>query len=142
MKEILFDMLSHYGLSEIDGPLNNEHILEFFKEIGYDWVKDENTSWCAACVNYFAKKNGYVGSGKLDARSFLKVGEAVDKPETGDVIVLWRESKSSWKGHVGLYISENEKFVYVLGGNQSGDQVNISMYSKTRVLGYRRLAKI
>lgn len=46
MNEILTEMLSNYGLSEITGDKHNPEILAFFAEIGFDWVKDDET----ACV--------------------------------------------------------------------------------------------
>ncbi len=140
MEELLLEMLKMYGLKEIVGPEHNEEIVEFFKEIGFDWVKDDETAWCSASLNYFCKKLGYERSGKLDARSWLKVGTKIDTPQIGDVIVLWRNSPQAWEGHVGLYISEDNGLIYILGGNQS-NMLNISLYNKNRVLGYRRLKK-
>jgi len=141
MQDLLLDMLSHYGLSEIDGPLNNPHILEFFHEIGYTGVDSEETAWCSSSLNYFAKHNGYERSGKLDARSWLKVGDKITEPKLGDVVVFWRNKPDSWEGHVALYINSNDKFIWVIGGNQS-NQINVTAYSKDKLLGYRRLKKI
>lgn len=141
MQDLLLDMLSHYGLSEIDGPSNNPHIIEFFHDIGYEWVKDENVAWCSASLNYFAKQNGYERSGKLDARSWLKVGETVTEPQVGDVVVFWRNKPDGWEGHVALYINSNDKLIWCLGGNQ-GNSLSVSAYPKNRLLGYRRLKKI
>ena len=140
MTEILTEMLSHYGLSEIAGGQHNPEILEFFKDIGFDWVKDDETAWCSASLNYFAKKHYFERSGKLDARSWLKVGELVLEPELGDVVVFWRESPESWKGHVGLYINHNDKYIWTLGGNQN-NSISIVAYPRERLLGYRRLRK-
>jgi len=39
-----------------------------------------------------------------------------------------------------MYVRETEKFIWVLGGNQS-DQVNIRPYAKSRLLTIRRLNK-
>jgi len=39
---------------------------------------------------------------------------------------------------VGIYINEANGFINVLGGNQS-DQVKISSFGKTNLLGYRKL---
>ena len=141
MNEILEEMLTNYGLSEIEGGQHNPQILEFFAEIGFDWVRDDETSWCSAAINFFAKRHGYQRSGALDARSWLKVGEIVLEPKLGDIVVFWRESKESWKGHVGVYINSNAKYVWVLGGNQS-NSITVAPYQKDRLLGYRRLKKI
>ncbi len=98
---------------------------------------------CSAALNYFCKKLGYKRSGKLDARSWLKVGKVVKVPETGDIVVLWRDNINSWQGHVGLYISEDKSTdrIYVLGGNQD-NMISIKPYHKSRVLGYRKIEKI
>jgi hypothetical protein len=31
------------------------------------------------------------------------VGTKVAYPEPGDIVVFWRESPQSWKGHVGIF---------------------------------------
>jgi uncharacterized protein (TIGR02594 family) len=141
MKELLLEILRHYGMQEVSGPKANPHILEFFAEIGYSWVKDDDTAWCSAALNYFCKKLDYERSGKLDARSWLNVGVEVTTPELGDVVIYWRNKKESWEGHVGLYISEENGLIWTLGGNQSNG-LNISLYNKNKVLGYRKLNKL
>lgn len=140
MNEILHDMLTNYGLSEIVGPQHNPEIVKFFAEIGFN-IKDDETSWCSAALNFFAMRHGYERSHSLAARSWLKVGELVLEPQLGDVVVFWRNKPDSWEGHVALYINDNEKYVYCLGGNQS-NALNIAAYPKDRVLGYRRLRKL
>ena len=141
MNEILIEFLKNYGLSEIDGPLSNPSIMEFFEELGFDWVTDDSTAWCSAALNFFCKRHGYERSGALDARSWLKVGTIVLTPQLGDIVVFWRGSYSDWRGHVGLYVNHNEKYVWTLGGNQD-NSINITAYSRDKLLGYRRLNKI
>ena len=143
MQEILNEMLKNYGLKEVTGSQHNPSILAMFSEIGFDWVKDDETAWCSASLNYFCKKLGYERSGALDARSWLKMPIHVIKPSLGDIVVLWRDKIDSWKGHVGLYISEDKarKRIYVCGGNQA-DMISISSYPIERVLGYRQVKKI
>jgi uncharacterized protein (TIGR02594 family) len=141
MQEILNEMLKMYGLKEIVGKENNPQILAMFAEIGFDYVKDEDTAWCSAALNYFCKKLGYERSGALDAKSWLKMPIKVLQPELGDIVVFWRESPTSWKGHVGLFIAQDLNKVWVLGGNQ-GDMLCIAAYPRDRVLGYRQVHKI
>jgi uncharacterized protein (TIGR02594 family) len=141
MQDLLLEMLSQYGLSEYAGSNHNPEILAMFDEIGFDWIDDDETAWCSACLNYFCKKLGYERSGKLDARSWLRMPIHVLKPTLGDIVVLWRDSPTSWKGHVGLFISQRANVIYVLGGNQ-GNQISIMPYSTSRVLGYRQVHKI
>ena len=130
-----------FGLRELPGEENNPIIMQFFREIGHSYVQGDETAWCSAFINYIAKVNGYEYSGALNARSWLKTGTEVMIPNVGDVVVLWRESKDSWKGHVGLYVNQVGSYVNVLGGNQN-NSVNISVYPLSRVLGYRVLNKI
>ncbi|MGB1294859.1 MAG: TIGR02594 family protein [Flavobacteriales bacterium] len=130
---------SQFGVKEIKGKQDNPEVLKYFDEMGLDGsrLKDE-TSWCSAFMNWVAMNSELEPSGELTARSWLKVGWEVKEPILGDVVVFWRESPQSWKGHVGLFIRETKHFIYVLGGNQS-NQVKISAYNKTQLLQYRRL---
>ncbi len=133
---------------EIQGlEKNTPEIVNFFKEIGHSWVKTDETAWCAAFVNYVLKTAGFPYTGKLNARSFIEIGEAVSVPkplgssnEFVDLVILWRESPASWKGHVGFFIKERENLIYTLGGNQS-NQIKISAYDRGRLLQYRRIYK-
>lgn len=138
MKHLL-TALSQFGIHEIAGNQDNPEVLKYFDGLGFDgtYLKDE-TSWCAAFVNWCLKEGGKPYLRKLNARSLLQVGEPVDKPQLGDIVVLWRESKQSWKGHVGFYISEDDNNVNLLGGNQ-GNRVCILPFNKYRVLQYRRV---
>lgn len=139
---LMHKALSEYGVKEIVGSNDNLRIIKYFNEIGFDGskLKDE-TAWCSAFANWVAKTAGYEHSGKLNARSWLKVGASTNTPSIGDVVVLWREDPNSWKGHVGFFVKETQNFVYVLGGNQ-GNMVCIKAYPKSRVLDYKKLARI
>lgn len=141
MEKLLLGILKHYGTKEIFGPKANPYILAMFAEIGYAWIQSDETAWCSACLNYFCKKLGYERSGKLDARSWLKVGTEIMVPQLGDVVIYWRNKINSWEGHVGLYISEDNGLIYTLGGNEE-NMLKINPYYKNKVLGYRRLNKI
>lgn len=129
--------LSQVGIKEIVGKRHNPEVLKFFATIG-EWVKDDETAWCSAFVNWVMIKAGKEYSGKLNARSWLNVGVKVDNPLVGDVVVLWRESPSSWKGHVGFFVREQGNFIYILGGNQN-NQVCVQAYQKNKLLEYRRV---
>ena len=131
--------LTQYGIKEIVGEENNPEVVKYFESVGFGSLGDE-TAWCSAFMNWIALEAGLEISGKLTARSWLAMGDTIEDPQPGDVVILWRESPSSWKGHVGLYINEDDNFIYILGGNQS-NQVRISPYKKSRLLGYRRLKK-
>lgn len=130
--------LTQVGIKEIVGRKHNPEVLKYFKEIGHSWVKDDETAWCSAFANWICKKAGLPYTGKLNARSWLKVGQRVSKPKLGDVVIFWRDNPNSWKGHVAFFVRETKNWVYVLGGNQN-NQVKISAYPKHRLLQYRRL---
>lgn len=133
--------LSQYGLKEMPGVADNPVILQMAKDAGFKDYDHDSISWCSMFTNWTAFKAGYQRSNSLAARSWLTIGVSTDKPELGDIVVLWRDSPQSWKGHVGFFIREDTKYVYMLGGNQ-GDMVNIEDFDKNRVLDYRRLSKI
>ena len=141
MNDLLIEVLRHYGLKEMFGPQANPFILAMFSSIGYDWVQDDETAWCSAALNYFCKKLGYERSGKLDARSWLKMPVLVLKPEIGDIVVLWRDNADSWRGHVGLFINWDTDKIWILGGNQQ-NMIGINAYPRDRILGFRQTKKI
>ena len=129
--------LQKLGIKELKGREHNPLIVDMFRLVTGKAFPDE-VSWCAAFVGACLEENGLRSSGRLAARSYLSFGYHVETPRIGDIVVLWRESRSSWKGHVGFYAGETSLFIKVLGGNQS-DQVSIAHYPKTRLLGYRRV---
>lgn len=132
--------LSQYGVTETLGENHNQIILNYFKDIGKQWVTTDETAWCSAFVNWVALKANKEQSGALTARSWLKVGTPTRTPKLGDVVVFWRSSKQSWKGHVGFFVgySQDKQYIYCLGGNQN-NQVNIKAYPAYRLLGFRTL---
>jgi len=137
--ELLKLAFTQYGIREIPGPQeDNPEIMKYFREIGQTWVMDDETAWCSAFVNWVCKSLEYSYSGKLTARSWLNTGYRVQNPIPGDVVILWRESISSWKGHVGFYINHDAENIYILGGNQN-NMVNITAYPVGRLLEYRRV---
>jgi len=141
---LLSEALKEYGVEEIIGGAgsHNDTILKYFKDSGHEWVHDDETAWCSAFINAMAKRAGLPMSGKLNARSWLEVGEEISVPKSGDLVIFWRGSITSWKGHVAIFINfdEDGEKVNVLGGNQS-NMVCIMGYDMGRILSYRRLEK-
>ena len=133
--------LSQYGLKETPGAADNPVIMQMAKECGFKDYAHDSTAWCSLFINWCCYKTGYQRSQSLAARSWLTVGVSIEKPQQGDVVVLWRDSPASWQGHVGLYINDITPYVYLLSGNQA-DMTNIEGFGLNRVLAYRRLAKI
>jgi uncharacterized protein (TIGR02594 family) len=130
--------LLEYDTAEIIGAQNNPKILEYSKEIGATWVTNDETPWCAIFIQWCLKQAKKQYSYHANARHFLNYGIKTDRPELGDIVVLWRDSPTATTGHVGFFIKENEKTVWLLGGNQN-NKVNITPFSKSQVLDYRKI---
>jgi len=134
---------SYLGVRELADAQSNPQIDKWIRDINPNLATD-STAWCSAFVNGVADEAGFKGSGKLNAKSWLKVGDEVPaaQAQQGDVVVLWRDKKSSWKGHVGFFHGYDKKGnIRVLGGNQ-GNQVSIKTYPSNRLLGFRRLKEL
>jgi len=131
--------LREYGTHGILGAKHNNKIIDYFKIAGHPQIKSDEVAWCAAFLSYIL--NTATGSkfNYLAARQFLNIGKETKKPELGDIVVFWRDDPKSWKGHVGIYISENEKEIFCLGGNQK-NTVDISKFLKSNVLQFRKLS--
>lgn len=96
----------------------------------------KSTPWCAAFVNAILGEAGYKTTGSFMARSFLAYGKKVTNPKMGDIAVFSRGKPPS--GHVAFYMRNYDaNNIVVLGGNQN-DEVCLKVYSKSRLLGYRR----
>lgn len=143
-EKMFLELMKHYGLAEITGPVDNEVIVGWFKELGFPEIKDDETAWCSLTINIMARKLGLAHSGRLDARSWMKIGKEITEPKIGHIVVFWRESISGWKGHVGLFagFNQDKSAIYTLGGNQ-GNVIGIRAYPvKTAsfgLLGFREI---
>ena len=138
--KLLKAALKYVGMKEVPGTKSNKSILKWIREYVPNAIDDSEVAWCSIFMNEIAKECGLEYTDKTLARSWLKVGYEVFTPQIGDVVIFWRKQLDSRWGHVGLYISEDDKYIYVLGGNQS-NAVNIKPYLKSRLLGYRKLRK-
>jgi uncharacterized protein (TIGR02594 family) len=143
MEALLKIAFNELGTEETVGNEDNPEVLKYASEVGIKGITSDEIAWCSTFVNWVAWKAGLQHSGKANARSWLNVGEKVTTPEPGDVVVFWRESLQSWKGHVGFFlgISADKKRVYCLGGNQ-GNRVSVSAYRLNTVLSFQRLAPV
>ena len=100
-------------------------------------INPAETAWCAAFVNGVLGATGQTGTGRLNARSFLKWGRPTDTPREGDIVVLTRGNPNSWTGHVGFYAGRGKNGrIKILGGNQN-NSVSIKEFPESQVLGYR-----
>ena len=138
MNKILEVALSQIGIKEIIGTKHSPQVLKYFHQTGFKGIRNDETAWCSAFVNWVAYIAGYQRSGALNARSWLDIGERINFPKQGDIVIFWRESVESWKGHVGIFINQIDDDIFVLGGNQD-NQVCIKKYPVSRLLAFRRL---
>lgn len=128
--------LSYMGEKEIKGIKNNSKIVSMWERIKAPF-RDDETPWCAAFVGSVLEECGIKSTRKANARSYQYYGNPITKPEYGCIVVLWRESKTSAKGHVGFLLGVTPQGdPVVLGGNQ-GDCVSSKVFPKHRVLCYR-----
>lgn len=117
------------GLSEIQGSLHNDRILEMFRAVGHGWVKDDETAWCAAAMGYWLGRAGHQHTGRLDAQSYKDYGIPIKLSEArpGDIVVWRRGPPGNWQGHVGFYVRQVGDYIETLGGNQK-DKVGVNRY--------------
>jgi len=143
MEKIIKIASKELGIKEFRDPNENPKILKYGKETSLEMQDGDETPWCSIFLNWVCLKAGFERSEKANARSWLNVGEETNNPEPGDIVVYWRNSPTSWKGHVGVFLgfSKNKKRIYTLGGNQ-GNSVSVSAYDKDRLLQFRRLKKL
>ena len=135
---MLDKVAQYYGVAEKAGKSHNQNVVSLFHDLGYKNINDDETPWCAAFMNYCAKQIGAQYPSGLRAKSWLSAGKKTTNPMPGDVIVFWRNNKKSTAGHVGMYISEDNDYVYCLGGNQA-DKVQICPFPKERIIEFRKL---
>lgn len=128
------------GLEEYPGAKHNSVVVEFAHAIGHDYVRDDETPWCASFVGAVLASLGLPHTGKLTARSYEHWGREIPLQNAvpGDIVVLWRKSPDSWEGHVGFFAGMREGVVVIRGGNQ-GDRVTDAPFPLERVLSVRRL---
>lgn len=122
------------GVKEGAGAKNNPRVLAYYKDAGHPEIAHDDVAWCAAFVGAMLERSGVPSSKGLAARGYLTWGKEVAKPYPGCVAVFKRGT--GWQGHVGFFLSEGEKGIKLLGGNQ-GDAVSVITMKKTDLLGYR-----
>jgi len=122
------------GTKEMQGKSTNPRILEYHQTTKLKAVSDE-VAWAAAFVNWVLKQAGIEGTDSSLARSFLRWGSPLRSPVPGCIVILKRGPAPF--GHVAFFVRRAQAgFIEALGGNQA-DQVKISAYRESDVLGYR-----
>lgn len=127
-----------FGVKEFEGHKNNPRIQTYFTTVSGNHTQD-SVEWCAAGLNFALIMANYEGTGSPIARKFNQWGVKLDEPEKGCIVVLWRESINSWKGHVTIFeswLDEDKELFFGLGFNQD-DKVGIDLFDSAKVLSYR-----
>jgi uncharacterized protein (TIGR02594 family) len=120
--------MGELGVKEWPGDRHNPRILEYHRACDSGWKSDE-ISWCSAFMNWVFKQCEIEGTRSAAARSWARWGESsMESPKLGDVVVFERKD-SSWQGHVGMFVSQDEGTILVLGGNQN-NEVNYQRFKK------------
>jgi len=123
------------SVAMLNGDSSNPRIEEYHRAIS-DRSWNDKVPWCSSYLNWCMLRAGIPGTGSALARSWLTWGEPLPFARIGCVVVLWHEQPDSWKGHVGLFLREENGHVYLWGGNQLG-AVREHHYPVDRVIGYR-----
>lgn len=133
------------ALSQLLGQNENESpgIKQMIVSIGSNESPDL-FPWCATAISWSLNKAG-IKSSVQSARQFLNVGRKTTSPKYGDVVVMWNNNektggKNGYGGHVSFYLGEVGDQVVTISGNVD-DAVLVASFPKSRVLGYRSLAK-
>ncbi len=128
------------GLREVAGKRSNSTIINWARQLGgtvKNIYTNDGIAWCGLFTAHVMNDNDIrIGfNNPLGARNWGKFGVATT-PRYGAIMTFWRGSKSGWKGHVGIYVSEDSKYYHILGGNQS-NSVNVTKIAKSRFLKAR-----
>ena len=133
-KEIIKIAYKYRGVKEVPGKKEHKDIRMFhrYSTVNNDKEMSEDVPWCSSFVCAVVEKAGLKSTNNKMARSWErgKYKKVTSKPMPGDVLTMWRKSKKSGFGHVGIYLGETASYYYVLGGNKS-DAVNIKKFKKS-----------
>ena len=128
----LLRALQEFGTSEIAGIKNNPRIVEYHSKTKLQ-ADDDETAWCASFATWCLETSGFKSTQSAWARSYLNYGIKLDAPVPGCLVIY---DRGNGMGHVHFYLYSKGDNIYGIGGNQS-NEVNVSAYGKSRVLGYR-----
>jgi uncharacterized protein (TIGR02594 family) len=129
-----FEEATHLvGTKEVLGPKDNPVIMDWADDLDIHYTGDD-VPWCglfvAHCIGSTLQQE-VLPSNPLGARQWERFADATT-PRLGAVMVFWRESLASGKGHVGFYVGEDDSAYQILGGNQT-DKVCLTWVAKNRL---------
>jgi uncharacterized protein (TIGR02594 family) len=128
---------SYLGVKEIRGG-ENPVILKFYAEAGHAEIDEDEVAWCSAFANAMMYESGINGTKSLMAKSWLKWSGGVKTltPKFGDIVVFNRGNNPAL-GHVAFFISWDDDYVTVIGGNQGAvGEVSVARLRRSAVAGF------
>lgn len=124
--------LAEIGTEEIHGPLHEPRVIYYHSFTAGKYTKDE-IAWCGSFVAMCMERSGYdLPKYPERALSWLNFGHNGDRPRVGSIAVKGRKGG----GHVGIVVSVEGDYIYLLGGNQN-DEVNIKKYKIADFIDFR-----
>lgn len=129
---LLKEALKLYGTRELPGRAHSPAVMGWLQELGFNWIKDDETPWCGTAMAIAAVRAGVATRHPEMPRAFWWAtwGTPVAVPMLGDVLVF------SFS-HVGIYVGEDATHFFTLGGNQA-NAYNIVRFPKTSLKAARR----
>jgi uncharacterized protein (TIGR02594 family) len=125
------------GVTEDMSTGSNRVIIDWASDLGIPY-KSDDIPWCglfvAHCIGSTLTREP-LPNNPLGAKNWMKFG-APCPPKSGAVMVFWRVTPTSGKGHVGFYAGEDGSAYHILGGNQS-QKVCVTRVAKSRLVGAR-----
>lgn len=129
------------GNGELGGNNKGKHVQKYNKGL--------EAAWCAGFVSWVLATDGYRSltysrSAKAIYNEAKKKNMTVTNPKRGDLIVFWRESPKSWKGHIGIVEKVSNGKIYTIEGNVGKFPSKVSRFNYDindipRLLGFVRL---
>ena len=140
-QKYLEEVLAWVGTKEVKGSVANADIVRFASYTSLKATSDE-IAWCSSFANFIVHQCGNQGTGSAAARSWLDWGKALHAPTPGCIVVIDRHDENNpHAAHVTFYVCDDTQpdHIQCIGGNQ-GDMVKMSVFPKSKVLGYRDVA--
>ncbi|TBB32449.1 CHAP domain-containing protein [Rhizobium ruizarguesonis] len=121
-------------------PLNgraNPLIVGFFSSTFSVPSLGDQTSWCAAFLNFCLLVTGRQTTGSAQSGSFRNTVyyPETNNPSPGDIVVFTKTGPDGAKGfgHVAFYLADDGQTIELLGGNQVGSTGTTGAITKTRL---------
>lgn len=112
---------------------NNPNITALWDEIGYKGSQyADETAWCSVFVGATLKRSGNKHIKSAMARAYENYGKEIpwNEMKAGDIVVMYRNGKSSGSGHVGFATGKfTADAVDMIGGNQ-GNTLSVRTYKR------------